>query len=108
MMVEESETPGQGGESRGRPGEADLLAERRARRATETGEAALQRRAEAAEATVQTLERHVTSLQQRLREAEEERRRMAEVLAAERAHGVERESELRRVKQREYAEQQLR
>ncbi len=33
---------------------------------------------------------------------------MAEVLAAERAHGVERESELRRVKQREYAEQQLR
>src|SRR6185437_9153210 len=99
-MIEESEKPG--------AGESDFLAERRARRATESGEAALQRRAEAAEATVQTLESHVASLQQRLRDAEQERRRVAELLEAERAHGAERESELRRVKQREYAEQQLR
>ncbi len=99
-MIEESEKPG--------AGESDFLAERRARRATESGEAALLRRAEAAEATVQTLESHVASLQQRLRDAEEERRRVAELLDAERAHGAERESELRRVKQREYAEQQLR
>ena len=103
-MIEESETPGPAAAE----GESDFLAERRARRATETGEAALLRRAEAAEATVQTLESHVASLQQRLREAEEERRRVAELLEAERAHGAERESELRRVKQREYAEQQLR
>jgi len=103
-MVEESETPGEGG----RMGESDFLAERRARRATETGEAALLRRAEAAEATVKTLESHVASLQARLQEAEEDRRRTAALLEAERAHGAERESELRRVKQREYAEQQLR
>jgi len=109
-MVEESETPGYGpaGEGRGRQGEGDLLAERRARRAAESGEAALTRRAEAAEATVQTLERHVASLQQRLREAEDEQRRMAGVIEAERVGADEREAELRRVKQREYAEQQLR
>jgi hypothetical protein len=103
-MVEESEPPGQGS----RMGESDFLAERRARRATETGEAALLRRAEAAEATVKTLESHVASLQSRLQEVEEERRRAAALLEAERTHGAERESELRRVKQREYAEQQLR
>lgn len=66
------------------------------------------RRAEAAEATVQTLERHVASLQQRLREAEDDRVRIDELLERERAETLERESELRRVKQREYAEQQLR
>src|SRR5580704_6982526 len=86
-MIEESETPGAGSGERGRIGESDFLAERRARRATENGEAALQRR---------------------LRETEQERARVAELLEAERAHGSERESELRRVKQREYAEQQLR
>jgi hypothetical protein len=109
-MVEESETPGIGGgaEGRGRGGEGDLLAERRARRAAESGEAALTRRAEAAEATVQTLERHVASLQQRLREAEEDQRRMAALIEAEKAAAEEREAELRLVKQREYAEQQLR
>ncbi len=69
---------------------------------------ALTRRAEAAEATVQTLERHVASLQQRLREAEDEHARIAELVDAERAATQEREHELRRVKQREYAEQQLR
>ncbi|MEA2215367.1 MAG: hypothetical protein QOK19_928, partial [Solirubrobacteraceae bacterium] len=58
-------------------GESDFLAERRARRATETGEAALLRRAEAAEATVKTLESHVASLQARLQEVEAERRREA-------------------------------
>jgi chromosome segregation ATPase len=80
--------PGAGG--LGRSSEGDLLAERRARRAAESGETALIRRAEAAEATVRTLETHVSSLQQRLDEAEEE------------------QHELRRAKQREYAEQQLR
>jgi chromosome segregation ATPase len=88
--------------------EGDLLAERRARRAAESGEVMLTRRAEAAEATVQTLERHVASLQQRLREAEEDRARIDELLDDERAGALEREHELRGVKQREYAEQQLR
>ncbi len=96
------------GEGRPRRTEGDLLAERRARRAAESGEVALTRRAEAAEATVQTLERHVASLQQRLREIEEERLRTDALLEAERAAAIEREHELRRVKQREYAEQQLR
>ncbi len=111
-MVEGSETPngeqGSGPEGRPRRSEGDLLAERRARRAAESGEVALMRRAEAAEATVQTLERHVASLQQRLREAEEDRVRISESLEHERTATLERESELRRVKQREYAEQQLR
>jgi len=112
MMAEGSETPngepGRGQQGRPRRDEGDLFAERRARRAAESGEVALTRRAEAAEATVQTLERHVASLQQRLQEAEEERARVDELLEAERAGGLEREHELRRVKQREYAEQQLR
>jgi chromosome segregation ATPase len=111
-MVEGSETPngeqGSGPEGRPRRSEGDLLAERRARRAAESGEVALMRRADAAEATVQTLERHVASLQQRLREAEEDRVRIGESLEHERTATLERESELRRVKQREYAEQQLR
>ncbi len=108
-MAEGSETP-TGGQGQGPPrrGEGDLFAERRARRAAESGEIALTRRAEAAEATVLTLERHVASLQQRLREAEEERLRMDELLEAERAAAHEREHELRLVKQREYAEQQQR
>jgi hypothetical protein len=111
-MAEGSETPngeqGHGPEGRPRRSEGDLLSERRARRAAESGEAALMRRAEAAEATVQTLERHVASLQQRLREAEDDRLRIDELLEVERAAALEREHELRRVKQREYAEQQLR
>ncbi len=102
-MVEENQPPG-GGYGR----ESDRLSERRALRATQEGEGALVRRAEAAEATVQTLERHVVSLQQRLTEAEQERGRLRELLEAERTVAVEREGELRRVKQREYAEQQLR
>jgi hypothetical protein len=116
-MAEENETPG-GDPGSGPEGphdlrsagriEGDLLSERRARRAAESGEIALTRRAEAAEATVQTLEVHVATLQQRLREAEEERGRIAELLDAERTVALEREHELRRVKQREYAEQQLR
>jgi hypothetical protein len=110
-MAEGSETPNgghDGPEGRPRRGEGDLLAERRARRAAESGEAALTRRAEAAEATVQTLERHVSSLQQRLSEAEREHERMVALVEAERTAALEREHELRRVKQREYAEQQLR
>jgi DNA repair exonuclease SbcCD ATPase subunit len=121
VTAEESETPpfgpgtpgapgaGAGGaESQGRRPEGDLFAERRARRSAESGEIALTRRAEAAEATVQTLEIHVATLQQRLLEAEGERRRLGELLEAERTVALEREQELRRVKQREYAEQQLR
>jgi hypothetical protein len=126
VMAEGSETPG--GESGtgegtqpgglapgglGRGTEGDLLAERRARRAAESGDLALVRRAEAAEATVRTLETHVASLQQRLRDAEEEGRRTSELIEAEQAAvPTERrsstEQELRRVKEREYAEQQLR
>jgi chromosome segregation ATPase len=110
-MAEGSETPGEPQ----RPSERDLLAERRARRAVDLepspsahAEDALIRRAEAAEATVQALETHLTSLQQRVHEAAEERAGLAERLAAEQALIAEREHELRRVKQREYAEQQLR
>ncbi|HZL48196.1 MAG TPA: hypothetical protein VFC30_04190 [Solirubrobacteraceae bacterium] len=103
-MVEGSETPGEPP----RPTDRDLLAERRARRAVESGDDALTRRAEAAEATVQTLETHLASLQQRVREAVEERAVFSERLSSEQAAVAEREHELRRVKQREYAEQQLR
>jgi hypothetical protein len=70
-----------------RPDEPDLLAERRARRAGEPGEQALLRRAEAAEATVRTLEAHVFSLQQRLTEADGDKRRTDEL--AERLERVE-------------------
>ncbi len=113
-MAEGSETPG--GESGAVPegrglGEGDLLSERRARRAAESGETALVRRAEAAEATVRTLEAHVASLQQRLHGAEEQTRRMSELIEAERVPVTDlslTEQELRRAKQREYAEQRLR
>jgi hypothetical protein len=108
VMAEGNETPG--GEPPGRT-EGDLLAERRARRAMNADPAqpdALIRRAEAAEATVQTLETHLTSLQKRLEEAEDETRRMSELLVSARAAGAEHEHELRRAKQREYAEQRLR
>jgi hypothetical protein len=117
MIADGNDTPGREpgapGEGPGdlRPtarSEGDLLAERRARRAVESGETILVRRAEAAEATVATLERHVATLQHRLAEAEEEQRRLGEMLDAEREAALEREHELRRVKQREYAEQQLR
>ncbi len=111
--------------------ERDLLAERRARRAIDwdpaqpgspthpanpaagSGQAnpgqsdptdALTRRAEAAEATVRTLETHLSSLREQVREAAEERAVFAERLAAERALVAEREHELRDVKQREYAD----
>jgi chromosome segregation ATPase len=100
--------PGAAPEGGGRRAEGDLLAERRARRAVESGEASLQRRAETAEATVQTLEAHVASLQLRLAEAEEERSRVGVLLSTEQASLAEREHELRRAKQREHAEQQLR
>lgn len=100
MIAEESSPEPPDGEPP-RPSERDLLAERRARRAAQTGDPVLIRRAEAAEATVQTLETHLSSLRQRLREAEDERRYSAQRLTAS-------ENELRRVKQQEYAEQQLR
>jgi chromosome segregation ATPase len=113
VMAEGSETP----DERSRPSERDLLAERRARRAVDLDPVspapshptdALTRRAEAAEATVQTLETHLANLRQQVREATEERAILAERLAAEQAVVAEGEHELRRVKQREYAEQQLR
>jgi DNA repair exonuclease SbcCD ATPase subunit len=130
VIAEGNETPGgesgsSAAEGRGRRSEGDLLAERRARRAAESGEHALTLRAEAAEATVRTLETHVTSLQQRLADAEQERRSLAEQFeqarpAPERDRGqgswrppssaeAERlQHELQRVSQREYAEQRLR
>jgi chromosome segregation ATPase len=80
--------------------EQDTLAERRARRAW-LGDAALLRRAEAAEESVRTLEAHLADL--RGRQAESERVRESTTVQL-----AERELELRRVKQREYAEQQLR
>ncbi len=80
--------------------EQDTLAERRARRAW-LGDAALLRRAEAAEASVHTLEAHLADLRRRQVESERVRESTTVQLA-------ERELELRRVKQREYAEQQLR
>lgn len=129
MIAEGNETPGgeSGGtaEGRGRLSEGDILAERRARRAAESGEHALTLRAEAAEATVRTLETHVSSLQQQLRESEEEGRSLSERIDAthvarseQRAEPTERayppsrdaalERELQRASQREYAEQRLR
>jgi chromosome segregation ATPase len=110
VMAEGSETPG--GEQPPRSTDRDLLAERRARRAVDSELThptdVLIRRAEVAEATVQTLETHLVSLQQRMQEAAEERVLFTERLTAEQAAVAEREHELRRVKQREYAEQQLR
>jgi hypothetical protein len=128
VIAEGNETPGGdaggGPEGRGRRSEGDLLAERRARRAAESGEHALTMRAEAAEATVRTLETHVASLQQRLGDAEQESRRIADLLDAERVprhgersdaaqrqsppHEATLERELQRASQREYAEQRLR
>jgi hypothetical protein len=97
VIPEEDEAPR---EPPPRQGEFDVLAERRARRAW-LGSPALARRAEAAEATVHTLETHLADLRRRQAEAEHE----LEMAAAQL---LERERELRRVKQREHAEQQLR
>jgi hypothetical protein len=132
VIAEGNDTPGSDAPDeraelgqRGRRSEGDLLAERRARRAAESGEHALTLRAEAAEATVRTLETHVASLQRRLQDSEEESRRTAELLdsagaarAAERSDLAHRpqppvstlalERELQRASQREYAEQRLR
>jgi hypothetical protein len=121
VIAEGNETPG--GDSGGGPegrrplSEGDILAERRARRAAESGEHALTLRAEAAEATVRTLETHVTSLQQQLRESEEEGHRLSERIDSapapraeqvERAYPAARDPALERELQREYAEQRLR
>jgi len=128
VIAEGNETPGGesgGSEGRGRLNEGDILAERRARRAAESGEHALTLRAEAAEATVRTLETHVASLQQQLRESEQEAQRLSERIDATRqaqpdersqggrhAYASQRdaalERELQRASQREYAEQRLR
>src|SRR5438132_7103022 len=99
-MAEGNETSGgEPADRRFLGGSEGDLAERRARRASETGEASLSRRAEAAEATVRSLEVHVSTLQQRLRDVEEERASHAERARAERAAVLEREAELRHVKQ---------
>lgn len=82
-----SQTPVPRGGPSQPPSERDLLAERRARRASESGENALLRRAETAEATVKTLEGHVTSLQRRLQEAEQDGRRTTDL--AQRLENVE-------------------
>jgi hypothetical protein len=94
MMIEESETPGVGSQA---DAGGDVLAERRARHA----DPAVIRRAEAAEAAVRNLETHLAALEQRLEEVGRERERISQQL-------TERESDVRDVKQREYAEQQLR
>jgi chromosome segregation ATPase len=73
---------------------------RRLRR-VEPGDPLLIRRAQEAEANVRILEGHVAELRRSLREAETEQRLLTERLA-------QRENDLRRVRQREYAEQQLR
>jgi hypothetical protein len=97
MMIEESETPDMPPQSDATP---DVLAARRARRA-EAGDPVIARRAEAAEAAVRNLETHLAALEQRLEEVGRERERIAQQL-------MERESDVRGAKQREYAEQQLR
>jgi hypothetical protein len=97
MMIEESETPEVPSQSDATP---DVLAARRARRA-EAGDPVIARRAEAAEAAVRNLETHLAALEQRLEEIGRERERIAQQL-------MERESDVRGAKQREYAEQQLR
>jgi hypothetical protein len=93
-MIEESETPDVGSQP---DTTADVLAERRARHA----DPAVIRRAEAAEAVARNLETHLAALEQRIEEVGRERERVAQQL-------LERESDVRSVKQREYAEQQLR
>jgi DNA repair exonuclease SbcCD ATPase subunit len=129
VIAEGNETPagpqgepptGSGGsEGRGWRGEGDRLAERRARRAAEAPEHLLTLRAEAAEATVRTLESHLATVQQRLREAESETRRLHEALVSE-ASSRERpggetsgrtgvlERELHRARQREQVEHRAR
>jgi hypothetical protein len=97
-VIPEDEAPREG--PRREAQQRDVLAARRARRAGIADPVPL-RRAEAAEATVRTLEASLADLRRRLLEAEHERERAGQQL-------VEREHELRRVKQREYAEQQLR
>jgi hypothetical protein len=94
MMIEESETPDVGSQS---DTTSDVLAERRARHA----DPAVIRRAEAAEAVARNLETHLAALEQRIEEVGRERERVAQQLG-------ERETDVRSVKQREYAEQQLR
>ena len=94
MMTEESETPDVGSKA---DVAGDVLAERRARHA----DPAVIRRAEAAEAVAGNLETHLAALEQRIEEVGRERERVAQQLA-------ERETDVRSVKQREYAEQQLR
>lgn len=94
MMIEESETPEAGSKV---DVAGDVLAERRARHA----DPAVIRRAEAAEAVARNLETHLAALEQRIEEVGRERERVAQQLS-------ERETDVRSVKQREYAEQQLR
>jgi hypothetical protein len=86
-------------DTRGEP-RRDVLAVRRARRAG-LGDPTPLQRAGGPETTMRTLENNLADLRRRLLETEHERERLAQQLA-------EREHELRRVKQREYAEQQLR
>ncbi|MGA9286429.1 MAG: hypothetical protein WBV85_13415 [Solirubrobacteraceae bacterium] len=94
MMIEESETPDTGSKA---DVAGDVLAERRARHA----DPAVIRRAEAAEAVARNLETHLAALEQRIEEVGRERERVAQQLS-------ESETDVRSVKQREYAEQQLR
>ena len=76
-----------GGLPRSRPSERDLLAERRARRAAESGENASCAAPRPPRRPSKTLEGHVTSLQRRLEEAEQDGRRTSEL--AQRLENVE-------------------
>ncbi len=99
-MIAEGDDEPPAAERRARELERDVLAERRARR-TGPGEPPELRGAEATQDAVHALERQLADLRRRQMDAERERERLSEQLAG-------REHELRRVKQREYAEQQLR
>jgi hypothetical protein len=99
-VIAEGDDEPPAGERHARGLERDALAERRARRAG-PGEPAELRRGDATQDAMHTLERQLADLRRRQMDAERERERLSEQLAG-------REHELRRVKQREYAEQQLR
>ncbi len=94
--------PGEGGEPSVDAQVIDrgVLAERRARRA-ELAEQTLLRRATEAEATVDTLQRQLTNLEQRFTVTTQELERLRRAVR-------DGEAERRRLRQREYAEQQQR
>ena len=100
MRPVDAEEPGETGEPGGSALERHLLARRRAIRAADEPAGP--------DAASAALERTVESLHDRVAELERDAGRAAEQLDAERAQAAEREHELRRLRQREYSEQQQR